>query len=273
MEEAVRDKGKGFSEELSRALEKVGGGASVSTMTVCVQLAHCVDLDAFCEGFADERVKCFLKQVMGSEDAMVIKTSKNFSNSVVVKIPDKKKKGLSKAIKVFCNGSLHITGYNNIEEVLEMGEVMGTMFELIDGGNGLDEVYKVIGFDVQLINACYRVDIPNGKVIALERLSKRLQEETQWKCSYNNDQYSGVILRAVDFKLLLFDSGNIIVTSVVTGTGVEAACTFVRGFFSRNLYDLLVDGVAGVANKKGLKRKGGTAGSVGFDYGQFLVLK
>lgn len=263
MDEGVRARGLAFDNEVRRFLEGAGKGLNISTMTVCLVLEGRVDLDGICSGWDRGDVKQFFKEVMGKEDAVVVKNNKNFNNSVVLKAG-------KKATKVFCNGCLHVTGYNTIADVFEIGEVLGAAFEIIEGGNGLGEWYKVVGFDVQMINACWKVpEMPDGMILALDVLESKLREVTAWHCSFNSDMYSGVILSAVEFKLLVFESGCVIITSVKCVGALEKGFEFAKNFFASWIHDICVPSIDGRISKN--KKKKGDGG--GFDYGQFLVLK
>jgi TATA-box binding protein (TBP) (component of TFIID and TFIIIB) len=182
---------------------------------------------------------------MGFKEALTLKSyGKHFNNSLVFNLhPDKdiymgksRKKGrLRQSIKVFCNGNLHLTGFKSLENALYIGEVFATMLEIMHGGDGLSDWYVIKGHKVQLVNFCYTYSdcAIGGKVLNLEELHGLMKVCGQYYCIFNNERYSGLIIKAPDFKILVFDSGSIILC-LTDENMLLSAYTYINDFLKKN---------------------------------------
>lgn len=277
--QSVKDKVAAFENDMKGVLEKCRL-PTISTMTVSVELDDSISISHVKERFDEAFVQDFLLKVFHVQGAVILKKDGvNFNNSIVFKLPSRgentKGKKLQQAIKVFCNGNLHITGFKTLSDVIDIAEIFATMFELIDGGDGVSDVYTIKDFNVQLINAYYSTQVPEGKMIALDILYPLMQEYSSYYTSYNNDHYAGVIIKSPDFTVMVFQSGNVILSSLTSATQLQQAFEFMQGFFDKHSDTCCISSlsvcVSSTSTQRGEKRLRGKA--EGFDYGKFIVLK
>lgn len=249
----------------------------LSTMTVMIHM-HChkddkIDLDVLRSRFDDEDIQTFLRDVFGDAHAVTLKRKgKHFNNSLLFSIPNHQEdtpKKRQQSVKVFCNGNLHITGYKTLHKALEMADVFATMFELVLGGNGVEEWFRVHEYDVQLINFYYKLGIMDAHILDLKRMHAILTKHFDFYCSYNNDHYSGVIVKAPSFSVLIFESGNIIFTSIRCAQELMEAFREVHVFLDAHASDVSVPSSSCESRERKKKNKEMS----GFDYGKYLVLK
>lgn len=250
---------------------------SLSTMTVLIRINNQVSFDTILERFNDPRVQDFITSVTGSIDNLTLSTSakkRNFSNSLVIKCSniltdhDTIIKGI--AAKIFCNGNIHVTGAKSTQDAYYLGEVLATLLEIIHGGSGLSDQYKILDFDVQMINYYFtNPSPPPSTLIDLAMLHSKLQENTPYYAQYNTERYSGVIVKAPRYTYLIFDSGNVIL-SLQDPKDLKEAYTYICDFFSSHGPSFYINTPLSIISKqpKSLKSK-----KKPFDYGKYLVLK
>lgn len=162
------------------------------------------------------------------------KTSKNFNNSVVLKIN-------KQAIKVFKNGSLHITGFKTVKDTIEVCDIVSTFLELVHGGSGGSGTYQICSFDIQLINVCFQMHMENKRKLNLMKVYEALRSHCQYYISFDTDRYAGVVLTCPQYKIMTFESGNIIITAVKTASQIEEAFLYIHTFFETHLRECVVD--------------------------------
>lgn len=243
-------------------------GLHLSTMTVLVKLDREVSLVRVADGAPAQTD--FVREVVGSADAISIRVPKegnrSFNNCLIFDCASPKV-----TVKVFCNGNLHITGARSTTQAVETAEVFATLFELIYGGDGVSSLFNVIGFDVQMINHHYKLPgIPKDTVISLPALKDALKKVSPYFVSYNNEHHAGVILKAPQYTIIVFESGNTIFTAITTAVQLAEAFGFFKGFMDTHLDALLMPQVP---IKKRANKRGRTTKNQGFDYGAFIVLK
>lgn len=236
-----------------------------------------LDLTKILEAFEMEDIQKFIFDVTGDSKAIYTSSKRTFNNSIVFKcrnVPTDDGTVLDKqAVKVFCNGNVHITGVKRIQDALYLGDVFVTMIELIYGGDGLSKMFSFKGFDVQLINLYFQVplsssnsDCEKAQVLDLVKVKEYLQRETPYYVCYNTERHAGVIVKAVEFTLLVFDTGNVIISSIKQPSQLAVVRDFIKEHIIGlpNCGALIEKSVVKYACKKP-KRD--------FDYGQYLVLK
>lgn len=225
-----------------------GAVMKVSTMTILTELDHELDLSLVTSSFMDEKIQAFIKEVLGYPQAITVKTGgKRFFNCLIFKLCDKQ------SVKVFCNGNLHITGVKCIKDAIEISEIFGTMFELMYGGSGVEDVFKVDRFAIQMINIYFKLPFLEGdNVINLPVLLETLKKHSEYFCTYNNVRHAGVIVRMIPVTLLIFDSGNVIITAAVTPALIKTSVEFLFGFFEKHkgTPELIVAGEEPAQKKK-----------------------
>jgi TATA-box binding protein (TBP) (component of TFIID and TFIIIB) len=238
-------------------------------MTVMVKLnGEDFNLESIYNSFHDNtKINEFLSSVMGKEDAIEIKKKgKHFNNSLVFNIMINGR-GSKQSVKVFCNGSLHITGFKTLLEVLEVAEVFATIFEILDGGSGIDDIYSIKEYKVQLINIYYQTQgLTSEQGLDLQGLHRLIVEKSDYYSVFNNERYSGVVIKAPEFTVLVFDSGNIILTAITTIEQIRSAYMYMHNFMKTNIYNIRID-------KMQMKRYDTKRVKENFDYGKYLVLK
>lgn len=234
---------------------------TLTTMTVLLTLNAEVCLETVIAKMKDQRIIDFICAVLGAEDKLYISnTRKSFNNCVVFKYQG------SQAVKVFCNGNLHITGVKSLMDAMDIGEIFTTLLELVYDGTGVDDVFKVVRFDVQLVNFCYKFkEIAPKDVLCLGALLKALRKHTPFYVSHNSEHHAGVILKAPSFTVIIFESGNIILSSLKTAEQLKEAHSFILDFMAAHLEACCVPKPEVPIKGKG-KRKY-------FDYSSYLVLK
>lgn len=246
--------------------------AQISTITISIKLDKELNLTRIISEFESSIVKDFMYAITGNKKSIEISDKKQFNNSIIFKcnnIPvDNDGHFLDKqAVKVFCNGSLHITGVKNIKDALYLAEVFTTMIELIYGGDGVSDMFKILEYDIQLMNFYFKLPgMVDGKVLRLVDVLNYLRNNTKYAVSYNNERHAGIIIRSPTFSLLIFDTGNVIVCSIKETSQLVEAKVFVQNI----LFSL--PGKFGM-NKESICRKRHKKDDNDFDYSRYLVLK
>ena len=195
-------------------------GFDVSTMTVLVTTESPthdkIDLEKFVSFFDNPSIAPHIEvsgrplhaKPLAPRTTRTGKVKQTFYNQVSVWFTDETSK---KNIKVFRNGNLHITGEKslarNIEIAEDVCEILSLFFEC--------ERY-VIDFDVQMINTNFRLNV--GLVLGSMRdvVSK---VPSVVKASYEPETYPGLNCKyrtssGRDASLLIFNSGNVIITGI-----------------------------------------------------------
>jgi TATA-box binding protein (TBP) (component of TFIID and TFIIIB) len=268
-----------FMDDLLKVANEID--ATISTMTVMVKFANSdgedgLDLDKVLRGYVADNVQVFLEAVCGSRDAITTSVKKPFRNSIVFKtkgIPIQGERVLGKqSVKIFCNGNMHITGVKDVRDALYLAEVFAALLELVYGGTGGSGMFQMTGYDVQLIN--FYLSIPCGnnkhKGLDLRKVQEVLTKKTPYYVCYNTERHPGVIVKAVDFTLMVFDSLNILISSVKSVEQLVSAKEFVTGcvFPLIDADSCCIDKPLNMSGKAG-KRKVDEA----FDYSKYIVLK
>ncbi len=252
--------------------------AVISTMTVLIVLDSVdssermpLDLTKILEAFETDEIQQFISDVTGDSKAIYTSSKRTFNNSIVFKcrnVPTEDGTVLDKqAVKVFCNGNVHITGVKRIQDALYLGDVFVTMIELMYGGDGLSKMFSFKSFDVQLINLYFQVPLSlSDKVLDLVKVKEYLQRETPYYVCYNTERHAGVIVKAVEFTLLVFDTGNVIISSIKRPSQLAV----VRDFIKEHIIGLPN---CGTLVEKEVLKYGCKRPKRDFDYSQYLVLK
>lgn len=267
MNETYTQRAAEFMQDIRQYLLKLPTKAYISTITVNVKLSKPINLDDIKTNYSQDNVQEFIRCVDGMDSVVFSPTNtKNFSNSLVFKFPSKDSRGKQqKAIKVFCNGSLHVTGYNDLEKAMYMAEIFATFLEIIEGGDGLQEAFKICAFTIQTINICYKLDIRQDMKINLGALASILQSTCSYYVSFNTDQYVGLVIKSPDFQILVFESGSIILTCVKDVPMIDKAFWF--------SYNTLVDVLDKVICERYTTKQKNKLDDTTFDYSKYIILK
>jgi TATA-box binding protein (TBP) (component of TFIID and TFIIIB) len=272
----IKQQMEAFTHDFETTINRLDASLKVSTMTVSVTLNQDMDLDTFKTEFSSEKPQSFIKDVMGSTEAIQIKPrgrkGKTFSNCVICKLPTQETSEKHiRAVKVFCNGGLHITGFKSISDSLYIAEVFATLFEIINGGSGLDDEFTIKEFSIQMINVCYNLpQVSPNQILNLNTLYTKLKSLTTYYVQFNNDHYAGVIVKAPAFSILIFESGSVIFTALTSSSQLANAFNFITDFFTHhgeNVISMRPSSSQAPKHKRQKKVKGE------FNYGDYLILK
>lgn len=252
--------------------------AFVSTMTISVQLNidiidNRLDLSRILREITCDTIKGFLNDITGSEDAICTSCKKPFHNSIIFKtngVPSlKQDKILTKqSIKLFCNGNIHITGVKDVRDAIHLADIFITILEIAYGGNGAGNMFPMVKYDIQLINFYFNIPgmLNEEYVLDLNKVLETLTEKIPYYVSYNTERHAGVIVKALDFTIMIFDSGSVLISSIKTLEQLEKA----KDFIHNNIYQLVDDCCVEKVEIIPIKKIKGTND---FDYSKYIVLK
>lgn len=226
-------------------------GMYISTITALVTLNKKVSLTTFQSGIKSKESQGFIKDVIGH---ISLKEKDNFHNSLLLRIG-------KQTIKLFANGNLHITGYKTAKDIIYIGDVICVLLEISNGGSGLDNIYKMEKFKIELVNVCFKLTIEKDQKISLMDYHRELKKYTKYYTSYDTDHYAGVILKAPEYTILTFESGNIIISVKDNLDKIKAAYSTIIEFIDSKKNDFIV-----AKSTSGLKRK------TDFDYSDYQIL-
>lgn len=243
-------------------------------MTVLLVLNQTLNLQKILQEFTTETIQTFLLEVSGDAKSIYTSSKRPFNNSLVFKcanVPTDDGRVLNKqAVKVFCNGNVHITGVKNITDALYLGDLFVTMIELMYGGNGVSNMFTFLRFEVQLVNLYFQLPLlTNDKLLDLTKVMQYLQQNTPFFICYNTERHAGVIVKAIDFTLLIFGSGNVIISSIKEPSQLKVVRDFIQEHVIHlsSKVELLVDKPLLVGNKYAKRR------NPNFDYNKYIILK
>jgi TATA-box binding protein (TBP) (component of TFIID and TFIIIB) len=292
-------------------------------MTVQVSITNRVSLQKLNANFNKPEVTAYTTAAFPSP--LIMKTNKkttldgaqadltraSFYNCIIFSYRCGKEKTSNPAIKVFSNGTLHITGLKTITEALAVSELFCKIFELVSGEDfggrepplvkdfivkdfkgqepfsvedfggrepPLVKDFIVEDFRVQLVNSHFKV--PSLPHISLDKLHRHLLTETQHLCRYNRENHAGLIIRMdLDtpgattlrhISVIIFESGNVIISAFTHSSELIRAYEFVVGFLKKHAASV-AEADAPEATAPSVKRRRRTV--EGFDYGKYIMLK
>jgi TATA-box binding protein (TBP) (component of TFIID and TFIIIB) len=253
-----------FMEDLNVAISNIP--AKLTTMTVFIEFEglnmEFLNLQRIQEGFKNPQVLDIISSITG-DSSIVLSKRRTFFNSLVFKCRNKE------SVKLFCNGNIHVTGVKTILDAIALADVFAILINSLYGitEGRRDKPYDIpikFKYDVQLINIAYVIPgITKKQRMDLERVQTELKSKTPYSVSYNTERHAGVILRSPEFSILVFESGNVIISSIKT---LEQVCQ-VSDFITR-----FINPLPGVC-KLCLDKE--TVGNMkkGFDYKSYLLLK
>jgi TATA-box binding protein (TBP) (component of TFIID and TFIIIB) len=268
--EELQKQGNEFMKEILDIASQIP--AQISTITISIKINKELNLTRITREFENSTIKDFIYAVTGNKDSITISNKKLFNNSIIFKcskIPTEED-GYTlekQAVKVFCNGSLHITGVKNIKDALYLAEIFTTMIELMYGADGLSNMFTVVDFEIQLMNFYFKLPgMVHGTVLKLVDVLKYLRQKTEYAVSYNNERHAGIIIRSPSFSLLIFDTGNVIICSIKEPSQLLEAKQFIQDklFTLTDFYKM---------NKEQVCHKRRKKDDIDFDYSKYLVLK
>lgn len=133
------------------------------------------------------------------------------------------------SIKVFKNGSMHLTGCKSMAQFVLVSSAVCAMLECVS-----DQAVRVTDFDVHMINVHFGV----GKQLYLRGLRDLVcVEDKRYNAVYDPDVYPGLNVKIpVDGQyvtVLAFRSGKILVTGAKTAGQVQAAHAIITDIVDR----------------------------------------
>lgn len=134
-------------------------------------------------------------------DTVVINSNKSFYNSVTIRYKENSK---GRAIKIFRNGNLHITGFNKLEEAESIGKKTLDMF---------DEKARIEEVKIQMMNSCFRMETEFNLLELYEEF-----KQTPHLVKYDRERHAGLQIK-IGFNnrwitVIVFRTGNILITGV-----------------------------------------------------------
>jgi TATA-box binding protein (TBP) (component of TFIID and TFIIIB) len=237
----------------------------LSTMTVCVSVRNItppIDLKKVLENIS--KTDEFTTYVTGSTENIQISNKRHFHNALVFKcqniITDFKTTIKKAAVKVFCNGKMHITGVKSPIEAIYLADVFSSYIDITLGGDGISNVFAIDDYDIQMINFCTKTPPPNSH-ISLQGLFESLKQNLPFYCTYNTDKHPGVIMKAPNFNFIFFESGSVMV-SLSDIDNLPEASRYLEDIFK----SYITQPINSAPRKKQKRQKN-------FDYNAYLVLK
>jgi TATA-box binding protein (TBP) (component of TFIID and TFIIIB) len=237
----------------------------ITTMTILLSLNNSLRPDS-----AEQFVKWF--QDTKSSESWVIKEKAGFYNCVIVnhiKNSETKKKQKT-SIKIFMNGRVHITGCKNIQTAVEFYGNIVT--DLVNEFNDQvtqykTEPYKITNYNIQLINTCTKLHLPEARMIDLANMCKYLQD-LDYNVFYNVDSYPGLRLK-LEYNghkctAICFESGSLLINGFVHESELSNVVGILHKYLTQS-YNVYKELLAVEKKTKGKKRK--------FDYSEFIAVE
>lgn len=253
---------------------------TITTMTVALKLVDGsgpvrLDLAAVRASLDDARV---LEVVALLDKPLVLRNSagySGFNNCLTFGIAggtEDGRKDNNKAVKLFVNGSLHITGSTSLGFAVTLGEFFATLTGIALRGDHL--AFQVGDFSIQMINANIQLRAAQaGRVVSVDlaRMCQRIRDGTDHACRYDIERHAGMILKiqiaaARAVTAILFATGSLIITGARSGTELEQITVAVKVLVDANA-DLMSFDVAPSTRKRRRTQQEAVQ-----DYGRFLLL-
>jgi hypothetical protein len=216
---------------------------------------------------------------------------------------ERSKGAASLAIKIFSNGNVHLAGVRTVRTALDYATLVCAMLDRLrergsnhHGASSAARVYRIASWNVTLINAYFRLALPQGSTIDLGKLQEAVMRYTPHYVVVNSDAHAGATIRMLyegvqRISVMVFESGNVLISAFINAPQLRAAYNFVTGFVKTHSEAIIRSGGGpSTANKAGgaadapsrhSKRRrlasgagaGVSTSASGFDYGRFMVLK
>lgn len=181
---------------------------------------------------------------------------RTFQNSVIFKFSQPEKQRLNnKAVKIFCNGSLQVNGCKTLVEFLGVCGIVCDMLNLIYDNPSPEERFAVERFDVQLMNTNFLVPHRFNLPVIYEMVKGMQNIDSEFDVSFHPAINIKYMADSNEVSILVFNSGSIIITGVLTATGLLDAYTFITTFLDSNLKkNITVEQVQPSEKRRGKKR-------------------
>jgi TATA-box binding protein (TBP) (component of TFIID and TFIIIB) len=197
----------------------------VSTMTVVMTLSALdrpLDLERI-DDFINNPENAAEATFMGHRMSTTVPESKeSFYNQLTVRVRDRLGK---RAVKIFVNGVLHITGCKSVRDAIAVGDATCATIEA-----AMCEIVDIADFKICMINSNF---CTNERLRLLE--VKREIEGLGKECSYDPEGYPAAKFKHGKVSIFVFATGKVIVTGGKTFADILDGYAFVTTFLDRNI--------------------------------------
>ena len=171
-------------------------------------------------------IEFVMKNKKRTDKPLVTKRGKEkraFFNQITISFKD----GNQKSIKIFTNGKLQMTGITSFVEGMKISSMLAESISAC-----IHTPILVKDLYIGMINSdfCFRKRVKM-------RLSCEILRNMSWTVSYEPDTYPGLKIKFQGVSILIFETGNVIITGGKTLNGIRDAFVFICNFFNDN--DLL----------------------------------
>jgi TATA-box binding protein (TBP) (component of TFIID and TFIIIB) len=198
---------------------------SLSTMTFIVALNTSLNIDKFIM-FNNPTTKAKIKGCRID----VPKKETKFFNQISVRYEDFTKK----SIKIFKNGKLQMTGITSYDEAIFVSNMIKDYIN--NTPEASDKEIKIEGMYIAMINTNFFI----SKHLHLEKL-QTLIEETCKYATYEPDRYPGLNVKINNTSMLIFGTGNIIITGAKKLEDVQKTLEYIGNLLIENLERIGLD--------------------------------
>lgn len=132
---------------------------------------------------------------------------RQFKNSIIIKFQDN-----NMSIKIFTNGSIHVTGVKSYTSAFETVELVCSILNFVFTS---DSDIKILSHCVQMINICCRTKYRYNMNKLFDMLSKEKNESI---VTYNKEQHAAIKIKQ-NIKgpsIMVFKTGSIIISGCKT---------------------------------------------------------
>jgi len=261
-EEAVHIHAQLFDREFEVAMQDIEdhrarmqverpGDLKIATMTIMCRLKQdAINLDKVAACFESEPVLKLLRSYDDVSDALLSRrdADKHFHNAIILKYKQTQPRN-HKAVKMFINGSLHITGCKSATECMETTAMVCRVLDIVHCRP--KGTFAPVRFNVQLVNTVFEIPLRNREV----RFDLGLLRETLFRTHGLDATFEPEIHAALNLKynvksrcimtnlpvvrdvtLLTFDTGNIILTGVINAHELRMAYRFITSFLDAEFF-------------------------------------
>ena len=208
-------------------------GLKISTMTMVCDMKIDIDLEKLTKNFVRPNYPlCFIKKAKTTKDVTYTKRGKpkkSFYNQTTITINQNTKK----SIKVFKNGKLQMTGIRSMNDFKSTIEVIKGILKNSSGAveKEHEEKFKEISPVVAMINSNFNLN----KELDLRKIKSSIVLDKEiTDVSYNPDVYPGVNAKYNGTSILIFGTGNVVITGAKSIKAISEAYVFITSIVCEN---------------------------------------
>lgn len=192
----------------------------ISTMTVVMTLSvGDIDLERV-EKFVEDPANAAETTFMGHRMSTKTPDKKNsFYNQLTIRIRDRLGK---RAVKIFVNGVLHLTGCKSIRDAVAVGDAVCATIEAASC-----KIVDIADLKVCMINS----NFSTGQRLRLLEVKRAIGTE----CSYDPEGYPAAKFKRGKVSIFVFATGKVIVTGGKTFADILEGYAFVTTFLDANI--------------------------------------